>query len=298
MTGVLLIGCGSIGRRRARIIASMGLPVPFFLYDLNQHAMRRAVKELREADLPGSAAVMECESLAGFRAMQWSHVLVCTPPTVRSSVLRELTLGAASRVFIEKPLAVSEEELDAIRDAVGRAYVQVAANLRWHPQVRGVVERIRLGARSPIGANFWMFQRYAKAYHDRGCGVLLDSIHELDLAKQFFGPLDDIAGFTRWWYDGPGDGRRAAYVSRHGHQLVTVQLCLDAEHATRGFQVWYHHQPPLTVELDPKMFEQSYLDETLDFFAPPRERLIPPNTLDNATDSVLWTLKLLPSDPS
>jgi len=121
-------------------------------------------------------------------------------------------LAAGRHVWCEKPLALTEDELDAVRDAwLGSGCVLAAGfNRRWSPAVtaaRGVLDRItatklvayRIAA-GPVPDGHW--------YHDpRQGGRLVGEVcHFIDTAQALVGaPVEDVTALSGGGPGGPAD---------------------------------------------------------------------------------------------
>lgn len=86
-------------------------------------------------------------------------VVSCTPPDVRAEHICAAA-AAGKHVVVEKPVALSMEDLTAIRDSVANAGVRSVTSfvLRWHPQIRQVRERLAgglLGELFYAEAGYW-----------------------------------------------------------------------------------------------------------------------------------------------
>ncbi len=91
----LVVGCGSIGRRHAKNLKSLGLRRLAFC-DTNVEALQQCRK-----DVEGELFSNYGEALGSFKP---DLVLVCTPPVYHVEEAL-LALRARAHVFIEKPLS-------------------------------------------------------------------------------------------------------------------------------------------------------------------------------------------------
>ena len=180
------MGCGSIGRRHARVLAGLGVsdlracdPIPQQLETLSAETPRARLYSSYEAAL----------------ADRPDTVFVCTP-TKMHFPMASTALRAGANVFCEKPLALSSEgldELDALARQVGRQ-VMVGLCFRYHAGLlaahrwldegrigRLVSERLLMGEHlpevRPDFRNLFSVQ-YSGAF---------DLIHEVDLALWYAG---------------------------------------------------------------------------------------------------------------
>jgi predicted dehydrogenase len=172
----LIIGQGSIGRRHARILQSMGQRV--FLVSTRQ-------------DVGGAFATLS-EAL---NAREYNYAVIANDTARHLPALEELSAhGFAGTVLVEKPLFG-----EMMRVPVNRFLrAGVGYNLRFHP----VLTRLKtlLGGRKVLTANIYVGQylpdwrpgtnhlESSSALKVRGGGVLRDLSHELDYALWLFGP--------------------------------------------------------------------------------------------------------------
>lgn len=132
-------------------------------------------------------------------------VFICTP----SSLHLDLARQAAERgchLFIEKPLAASDDGVDALVDLVERRSLvaTVGCQWRWHPVVRRLHElatcdglRDLVGEPLSVQAEYgeWLpgwhpYEDYRRSYaarRDLGGGVILTQIHDFDYLCWAFG---------------------------------------------------------------------------------------------------------------
>lgn len=206
---VLVVGVGSIGARHARNLAALGAAVT-----------------VTDPDQGRAAAVSEATPLpwdpAGWDG--FDLVLVCSP--TRFHVQHALAgLASGAHVFVEKPLATGPAELEGLRPAPTER-LMVGYNLRFHEPVVRVAALVagRRPGRVHSG-RFWFggylpdwrpgvdYRGTYSARADLGGGILLDAIHELDLAVWMFGPDLSVVG---------------AAVDRLGHLEVDVEDTVKA----------------------------------------------------------------------
>jgi len=181
----LVVGCGSIGRRHARNLKSLGVRQLGFC-DTNAEALKQCREELH-----GETFGDYGEALRKFRP---DIVLICTPPVYHVEEALA-ALQARAHVFIEKPLS---HESGGIQVLIAEARhhdrsVQVGYNMRFHPGLKILKELVDSGK---IGRVLWLnveagqylpdwrpWQHYRESYsarHELGGGIILDGSHELD----------------------------------------------------------------------------------------------------------------------
>ncbi len=181
----LVVGCGSIGRRHARNLKSLGVRQLGFC-DTSAEALRQCREELG-----GETFGEYAEALAKFRP---EIVLICTPPVYHvEEALAALRVPA--HVFIEKPLSHESSGIQGLISEARRRerVVQIGYNMRFHPGLQILKQLIDSGK---IGRVLWLnveagqylpdwrpWQHYRESYSARqelGGGIILDGSHELD----------------------------------------------------------------------------------------------------------------------
>jgi predicted dehydrogenase len=153
--------------------------------------------------------------------------VIATPHDTHAS-LTAAALAAGCHVWCEKPAALTEEELDAVRAAwreSGRA-LAIGFNRRWSPAVAAarralagmaaaklVVYRVAAG---PVPENHW--------YHDRRQGgrLLGEVCHFVDTAQALVGaPIEDVTALAGGGPRGPQDDAVVALRFADG-SLATI----------------------------------------------------------------------------
>ncbi len=179
----------------------------------------------RAADAASCPAFGRDEFDALLRQTQPDIVDVCVPtPVHREYVERAAAAGKA--VFVEKPLARTPEDCDAIVAAVERAGVPLMAGhvLRFFPEYAGAKRLVDAGgvgkpaairtarlAGMPAGGRTW--------YGDsaQSGGVVLDMIvHDFDWLRWTFGPVTRV--FAQGLYGRP------EHAGKRDYALVTLRL--------------------------------------------------------------------------
>jgi len=189
-SGLVVLGCGSIAPRHAAAARALGLPLVFASRDVG-----RARDYARR--FGGVAAHASYEDAV--RDPRADAVIVCTPHD-RHLADTLLALQACKHVLVEKPIARTLEEADAMIDAARAAgrVLMVAEQFHFMPafrRVKALVDGARLGELREL-------HLMARGYHGRrgwrldatsaGGGTLIDGgIHYVHA--------------MRWW---GGDVRR------------------------------------------------------------------------------------------
>lgn len=195
---VLVVGTGSIGRRHIANLSALGADVAAFSY--------RGTAGVAPLDNVRMVAHLEQALDDDFDAVVVAN---------RTDLHIGVALEAARRkkhLFIEKPLSVSLAGCDELCDLVETSQIAVEAGfmLRLHPNLRFMKRVLSDGAlgelmhlRASVGQ--WLpdwrpgtdHRKGYGATRSTGGGVILDLIHELDLAQWLAGPVADVTAMTR-----------------------------------------------------------------------------------------------------
>lgn len=216
---VLVAGTGSIGRRHIANVRQ-----------LRPHARIALLRDGGRTDeYSESLGGPVFGSLAEALAWQPSLAIVATPSDRHAEILH-LLLAAGIACFIEKPVVTQREALDALQALNPAALppTQVGCVLRFLPslrQLRRWLDDGRLGAVVRMGFEVgqWLpdwrpAQDYRQSYSAsavRGGGVVLDLVHELDLAV-WLGDADTLLG--AW-----GGKRSRLEIAAEDVALLTLQ---------------------------------------------------------------------------
>ena len=133
-----------------------------------------------------------------------THVLVATPPiSHRVVVERILAHCYEAKILIEKPLASNLEDgrklLEASKTFPGQLYG--VCNLRFHPAVAEIRRNLaKLGR--PIFSKTHFSHKLSQmrasgndvfaSKSDQGGGVVLDCVHDIDIATWLLGPMEHV----------------------------------------------------------------------------------------------------------
>jgi predicted dehydrogenase len=232
---VVVRGAGSIGRRHARVLRSVGCEVAVWPVRPRDGAT--------DPDLPGARLVGDAEATGLVRG---SDLVVVATDTGRhvADTLEALDAGAA-RVLLEKPVAPSVADAAALARHPRAADVWVAAPLRAHAAFRHVLSRVD-DVGTPRSAHAWSqswlpdwrperdHRTSYSARADEG-GVLRDLVHELDYLAVLLG-APTLLG-ARLEHDGPLDidaEQAATLLWSTTTATVTCRLDYVTRPATRG----------------------------------------------------------------
>lgn len=199
--GIAIVGCGLIGRKRAKALGNA------FLRVCADSVFDRA--EALALEYPGAASCTSWNEAIGRSDVD--IVIVATTNDMLAQITRE-SLEAGKHVLVEKPAALNANELSAVAAAARRTgkFVRVGFNHRYHPAILKAREIFRTGA---VGELMFIRGRYGHGgrigYETEwradprisGGGELIDQgIHLIDLARWFLGELRVVCGATRTFF--------------------------------------------------------------------------------------------------
>ena len=195
---LLVVGCGSIGRRHLGTLASLG-------------ATRLAGVDVREDRL--EEARTEVPGLIGYRSLDEAlaeeapgAALICTPTAMHVEAV-ELFVERSVPMLIEKPLSNRLEGIADLEKRIRDAGIiaMVAYSMRFHPAIKtlkGLVEDGSLGeviwARAECGQYLpdwhpWEDYRHWYMSQDSlGGGATLDLSHEFDYLRWMLGDVESV----------------------------------------------------------------------------------------------------------
>jgi predicted dehydrogenase len=197
MFRILIAGLGSIGRRHLCNLRHLGVK-DILLY-------RTIPEQLKEApELPVFTDLRQALAAQ-------PNIVIVSNPTAYHLQIALPAAQAGCNLFIEKPLSHSwdgvEELLSTIRER--HLLALVGFDLRFDPgvcKVKALLEEGRIGRVVAIQAQVgqylpdWRpwedYRTGMSARIDRGGGVILDLIHELDYVSWLIGSVSHVACFT------------------------------------------------------------------------------------------------------
>jgi len=195
-----LIGCGKVGHTHAQVLST--LPESSFVAVCDRD-ITRSQTFAEKYHVETYTDVCEMVQTAEVEA-----VIVCTPhplhtqPTIAAA-------GCGAHVLVEKPLASSLEDCDAMLTAANDAGVKlgVMSQRRLYEPVRRVKAAIEAGkigepALGTVVMLGWRDQTYYQSdpwrgrWDTEGGGVLVNQApHQLDLLGWFMGPVVELFGY-------------------------------------------------------------------------------------------------------
>lgn len=195
-----IIGLGSIGRRHARIIKSLVPDADVRAYRTRQGALLDACEQVTEI------------SESAFLCSTFDVIVIANPSSLHLHTLRDvIQRGQAPIVLVEKPFCLPAEAAAAaaLIDATPQVRVLPGNCLRFHPAIDRLKESIASGSLGRILECHAHFGTYMPGWHpyedyrstyaarrELGGGVVLTSIHEIDLLHHLFGEGRILAACT------------------------------------------------------------------------------------------------------
>ena len=159
---ILIVGCGSIGRRHARNLRALGVE-SIAVVDPCQERMTPLVDEM------GVQAFTDYDD--ALRQVRPACVMVCSTPAFHvEQALAAVDAGA--HLFVEKPLS---DRLDGIDELIARVdaanlVAQVGYNLRFHPVMVEIKSLLDGGAIGRVFYGRFEFAQYLPDWRPRRSG--------------------------------------------------------------------------------------------------------------------------------
>ena len=235
---ILIVGCGSIGKRHAQVLWEQGIhnltacdPSP---------AQRQAMQEL----LPRIAVTDDYAT--ALKTGNFDCVFILTPTAMHLSMATQ-ALQAGCHVFIEKPLANTQEgvaELKALAEEKGLS-VMVGFCFRYHEVLlrakklleEGTIGRL-VNIRAFVGEPFAEVQpNYKNMYYAKYSGTF-ELVHDLDLAIWFANQkVTDVKAIYGTFSDMEMDSPDSVEMLLRFEDRLAANVHLDFYHHPRQRQI-------------------------------------------------------------
>ncbi len=299
---VLVIGAGSIGRRHAKNLLTLGAKVG--IYDVDQKLAEEFSGESRFEHVKDFSKALDN---GDYRA-----ALVCTPSHLHISTALSIAENEID-LFIEKPLSNTLEGVSQLLDKIRtkRLVCMCGFNLRYEPGLKRLKTQIDPGrvAFAEIENGSYLpgwkpGSDYRKSYSANkrmGGGIILDGVHEIDYACWLFGYPESVSSTCGKFSDLEIDVEDTVdYHFHYRDKTVTVhsdyiqkeytrrcKICLKngdliewmfgshVQSLTDASNLRYDYKPTFHIN-------QMYLDEMREFLNSLRTRVIPESDLTNA----------------
>lgn len=230
MIRVLVIGVGSIGERHLRCFQATGR-ADVSICETNA-ALRQRIAD--RYDVRHAYANLDA-ALAGAH----DAVVICTPAPLHIPMARQCA-ESNLHLLIEKPLAVSPDGVDALRQTIDqrRLACAVAYVTRMHPALSAMKRALDAGRFGDpvqlVASGGQFFPKYRPAYreiyyadHAQGGGAIQDALtHTLNTGQWLLGNIDRVAADAgHQVLEGVSVEDTAHVLARHGQ--VMGSYCLN-----------------------------------------------------------------------
>ncbi len=197
---MLVIGCGSIGKRHIRNLKSLKAG------DIIAHD----VQAERCQEVKQEYGVKTYDDLEDALAQKPDVALICTPTSLHiPPVLSAAQNGC--HLFIEKPLSHSLDGIDELIEVVAQKglVTLVGCNMRFHPGIVKIKEllgnesigkvlcaRVQAGQYLPDWHPWEDYRQGYSANMSLGGGIILDGVHEIDYITWLLGEVSQVVCFS------------------------------------------------------------------------------------------------------
>ena len=223
---MLVIGCGSIGRRHAENLLHLGQQV--FIYDRDLMKAQELVSKL-------GTSIYDFKS----HHLAIDAFIICTPPEYHIPFALE-ALEHDSHIFIEKPIS---HKYDGVNELIEQAkakgkIIQVGYQLRFEVGLRKVAEILKRGDIGKILTASAEFGLYLPLWHPQEdyrdlyvtkLGIILDGSHEIDYLRWLLGEITAVSCFAGQRGDlelGPG-AEDVAFINLLFESGILANVRLD-----------------------------------------------------------------------
>lgn len=200
--GFAIVGCGMISKFHANAIEALEDAYLAGVYDPVPASMERASKLYGVPGFESMAALLACEDV--------DAVCVCTPNGLHAPIAMQI-LNAGKHVVIEKPMALTLADADAIIAAAKKRNlcVCVISQLRFSPAVQAVKKAVEDGmfgkiVSASLSMKYWRDEAYFASSGWRGTwkmdggGALMNQgIHGVDLLQYLVGSVKNLTALCK-----------------------------------------------------------------------------------------------------
>ena len=195
-----LVGCGKIGQTHAEILGTLS----------ESHFVAVCDRDLARAQaLAKLHQVKAYDNLTNMIVDSGIRMVVVSTPHPAHAVPTIKAIRAGAHVLVEKPMATSLKDCDAMMEAAEKAKIKlgVMSQRRLYEPVQRVKAAIEGGKIGPpvLGTVVmlgWRSEAYYRSdpwrgtWQGEGGGVLVNQApHQLDLLQWFMGPIDELFGY-------------------------------------------------------------------------------------------------------
>ena len=242
---IAVAGSGSIGKRHVSEIEK--------LVDRVNWTFVRANKTHDQFSLDKEASLVATVHQALIKKPDF--LIISNPSFLHAEIIQQ-ALQTSIPFYVEKPVAINHEQISALSTAINVFHplpcTQVGCNLRFLPSIRRFKEVIDEGlighiARASFEVGQWLpdwrpATNYLDSYSanpDQGGGVLLDLIHEIDIARWIFGNMKPISCAKSYVpsLEIHSEAVASATLTSPNHGIVNINLDYVARTPVRRYQV-------------------------------------------------------------
>jgi predicted dehydrogenase len=268
-----VVGCGSVARRRH-------LPALHSLAELEVVALADTDEARCERLADDFGIASRCRSVGELLESSEVDAVAVLTPAVAHATVALTALQAGKSVFVEKPLALSLVDCDALVEAADQsssATVMVGFNLRWHSLVLRARQMLQDGAIGRVTAVVTSFtdphltrleRPEWRARRDLGGGTVMEKlVHHFDLWRFLLrDEVDDVLAFAR---SGRTDDEVTTVSARMREGALAQALASDLTSATNVVTL-YGEEGVLRIDL--LRFDGLEHSALHDFPGAPRQR--------------------------
>ena len=192
-----LIGCGAIAKLHAQAISNIENAQLVGVYDYSYEFAQKFASEHNCIAYKTLEELLACSEI--------DIVNICTPSGLHAEQIIKAA-NAKKHIIVEKPMAITKEQLDAAIQSVdkNKVKVEVISQLRFTPAIQKLKAAIESGALGKIlFADFKMkYYRSAEYYKkggwrgtwkmDGGGALMNQGIHGIDLVQYLIGGVKSI----------------------------------------------------------------------------------------------------------
>jgi predicted dehydrogenase len=185
---ILIIGAGSIGRRHATNLATLGTDVSVF--DVNQELLNTVCAENNWDPIHDLDSALDQN--------QYDAAIICTPTNLHIPYAQK-AVDAGLHIFVEKPLSHTMMGVENLIATIKRKSLigMAGFNLRFEPGLQYIKQRldpakvafahVEYGSYLPKWRPGTDYTKGYSANKSMGGGIILDDVHEIDYACWLFG---------------------------------------------------------------------------------------------------------------
>lgn len=242
---ILIVGTGSIGQRHIRNLQNLVRRPEFIL-------LRDGAREDDFSRQLGAAVV---GSYAQALAKNPGFAVIATPSVFHFQALQSL-LPAQVPCYVEKPVVTTEVQVEQLKHLLAGLVTipttLAGCNLRFLPSLQLLQQLIRDGAigcpvRASLQVGQWLpdwrpaqdYRQSYSAFCERGGGVVLDLIHELDAARWLFGEFDQVHSLGGRYsrLDIESEDSAAIILGRVGGPVTSLSLDYVSRRPIRRYEI-------------------------------------------------------------